>query len=182
MARSDEPRDDERPRLQSLAQSARQNQLRQIRGTLIAIGILTIIGFAINLFNVPNEMRQAQQKGLVIPNQPGGPNVETVLLAVAYTLYGLGVLLGILYLILGALVHLFPVPITVATLVIYILQTVVCVVAGLGLGSVVFIIVRILFIIALARAVRTAFVYQREQRLQNALAEDADDEDEEDER
>jgi hypothetical protein len=170
--------DDELPKLSSLAQAARSSQLKQIRGTLIAIGIFILIFNVIDAVTAPGQVREgiAKQGG----NAPGAPDVATFTLVFIYTVLGLYSLVGVLFIILGALVHRFPVPITLTAFIVYTLTSIVCIlflVASLQPAAIVGIIFRIVFIIALGRAVYTAFQYQREQKAQLAAAEgDLDEE------
>jgi cation transport ATPase len=177
--RDDRDEDEERPKLQSLAQAARTNHLKQIRGTLLAIGILTLIFNVIAIFAVPAQIRQELAKQGPLPNAPGMPEAQTILFVVAYMFIAAGIVVGLLFILFGALVHMFPVPITIASLVLYVLVTVVCFFTNLGVESIVWTVIRVMFIIALAKAVNTALTYQREQRAQLATAEgEIEDEDE----
>jgi hypothetical protein len=182
MPRRDEHFDDEeRPKLQSLAQAARGNQLKQVRGTLLAIGILLMIWNVIQLFMIPGEVRAglAKQGPLVVA--PGMPDAENIALVLSYSLVGANIVLAIVFIVLGALVQHYPVPITIISLGLFVLQSVLCFFFSLGPGSVGFVVFRVIFIIALVKAVRTAFAFQSEQR---AVAYDddawADEEDEAD--
>jgi hypothetical protein len=179
MPRPDRPDDDDdRPKLQSLAQAARKTQLNQVRGTLIAIGVLTLIANLAQFFFIPGRVREVLAQGGGAVNLPGGVPAETIWYVIEYTMTAGGIVLGLMFLLFGALVHSYPVPITVASLVIYILCSVICIVLTLGAGSIMYVIIRIFFIIALARAVRTAFAYQRETRRERAARETLEDVDE----
>jgi hypothetical protein len=165
--------DEARPRLQSLAQGARSTQLKQIRGTLLTIGIFTLIFNTVDLFAVPTQIRAGMARnGAAAANAPAA---ETIAFGVAYTIIGAGFTLGILFVIFGALVHSYPVPITIASLVMYTLTSIVCIglsLIAIGPGSVMIVVFRILFIVALAKSVKTAFAYQKERRLDQAARDD----------
>lgn len=182
MPRREEHSDDEpRPKLQSLAQAARTNQLKQIRGTLLAVGIIIIIWHVIDLVSLPGQVRAAMAKGAMpAANAPGAANPETLAYALGIGIDGGAIVVGLLFILFGVLVSYYPVPITIAALIVYTLMTIACLpimILGLGVQSVVVIVVRIMFIIALAKAVMTAFAYQREQREQLAAVEEWEDDD-----
>jgi hypothetical protein len=168
-----EYRDEGRPRLQSLAQGARATHLKQIRGTLLTIGIFTLIFNGIDASTVPMQIRNEMAKnGGAAANAPGA---ETIRFTAAYTVIGAGLFLGGLFVVFGALVHAYPVPITIASLVMYTLTSIVCVGLSLftvGPGSIVIVAFRIVFIVALARAVKTAFVYQKERQLEQTIRDE----------
>jgi uncharacterized protein YjeT (DUF2065 family) len=184
----DDRSDEKRPRLQSLAQAARSTQLKQVRGTLLAIGILTLIVHGAMLFTVPDQVRKAAQEnqaqqakqGMVV-NPADAAMTETIMHVVGYMIGSIPIAMGLLFILFGALVQYFPVPITIASLVLYSLVTLVCFITDLsggGVGSVFWVVLRIMFVIALVKAVGTAFAYQKERRRDLALAEsDLEDDD-----
>jgi hypothetical protein len=177
-------RDDveERPRLQSLAQAARSNKLKQVRGTLLAIGFFMVACNFIGLVSLPAQMRQAVVRPGGAPNAPGDLTVAHV---AAMVVNSSAVFIGVLFFVFGFLVNRYPLPITVASLVVYGLQSLAwllllvlsaridAAVTGRGLGM--SIIFRIAFFVALAKAVMTAYAYQHEQRADLAVAEGAFD-------
>jgi hypothetical protein len=168
-----EEEEEERPKLQSLAQAARTNHLKQIRGTLLTIGILTVILNLIDLISFAGHGRAG------FGNQAGAPNALGVAdYVIVFTFDGGAILVGLLFILFGVLVRHFPVPITIASLVVYVLMSIVCVpilIFALGVTSIFAIVFRIVFIIALARAVHTAIIYQREQRADLAAAADEEE-------
>lgn len=107
--------------LGSLAQSARGKEINQARWILIAIGFLTMAGNGFFLYNTPNEVRQvlAQQGNQLNPAQVEG--VRQSLTAFCYLIYGGLSLLGFLFIVFGLIVKAYPLPITIASLVLYIL-------------------------------------------------------------
>jgi hypothetical protein len=159
---------EERPKLQSLAQAARTNHLKQIRGTLFAIGILTIILNVIQALTLPGEIAK---QNLAIGNPPGGPNPNTIALVVGYVLIGTFIFLGLIFILFGALVRSFPVPITIAALVLFTIPALACAIPNLLGGAIWLTVMNVFCIVALAKAVRTAFAYQREQRAELAPVE-----------
>jgi hypothetical protein len=141
-----------RPKLGSLAQKARGKKLRQARGILFFIGGLTLIFQVIFLFVDLNE------------------NVEP-LLAIAF--HGLFILVGALFIVFGALIYRFPVPITITSLVVYILVTLIDVAlaaltdpARMTAG----IIWKFIFIAALISSIQSAVAYERERRAEEEYA------------
>jgi hypothetical protein len=165
--------DERRPRLHSLAQGARSTHLKQIRGTLLTIGIFTLIFNTIDVFTVPMQIRTELAKNGAAAAQ--APGAEAILYGVAFTVIGVGFFLGILFVVFGALVHSYPVPITIASLVLYSLTSLVCIgfsLIAVGPGSVAIVVFRIIFIVALAKAVKTAFIFQKERRLEQTVQDD----------
>ncbi len=104
--------------LGSLAQSARDKQLRQAQVTLIVIGILTMGLNGFLLYNLPNEIEQA-----IVQNNVGfdqQAQFRQNIRLYGYLIYGIPVLLGLVFIVLGLIVKKFPVPITIAGLVLYV--------------------------------------------------------------
>jgi hypothetical protein len=86
-----------------------------------------------------------------------------------YLFYGLPALLGLLFVVFGLIVKQFPVPITVTSLVLYVLATV-----AFGLLSPATllqgIVVKVIFIIGLFRAIKAARAYQDHARQTSGAA------------
>ena len=169
------------PRLGSLAQSARSKQLNTARGLLIFIGIATILFNIFQLLTVRNQVKKEMDEGghaLVLPRQQidavERQNIEDATIVVAYIFCGALIFLGLLFVIFGLIIKLFPVPVTVISLVLYLGAIAVFAVlnpASLGAG----IIIKILIVIALVKAIQSAVAYQKAQRsatLQATLAEE----------
>jgi hypothetical protein len=168
---------DQPARLGSLAQSARGKQLNQARWILIVIGVLTIGANGFMLYNTPNEVRQvvdakvrkAQQPGMAV-DPAEVKKVEQTLQFFCYLIYGGALALGVLFVVFGLIVKLYPVPVTVVSLTLYVLASL-----GLGLlnpqtlrpGAAIF---KILIVIALAKAIQAAIAYQREKAFDADLA------------
>jgi hypothetical protein len=144
---------DDAPKLGSLAQKARGNQLGQIRTLLIFIGVFTVIVnaiLAILCFNTVAD--ETTRIGLVV-------------------IHGLFAFVGFAYILLGAFVFLSPVGATISALVIYLLAWAAWVaLAVLGgdageIGNAVAggWIIRVVIIVVLAKAIGTATAYVREQ-------------------
>lgn len=128
-------------KLGSLTQSGREKKLNQARTILIVIGAITIIA---NIAVAAMLLKQA----------PG--NEGAILLATVPFIF-----LGILFVIFGFLVKKYPVPITITSLVLYIAAWLISALqdpAMLAQG----IIIKIIIIVALAGAVKTAIAYEKE--------------------
>jgi hypothetical protein len=147
--------------LGSLAQSARGNELKQAQGILIVIGVLTIAVNAFFLYNLPKEIQQATQQNQVAPADVEQFRQQVTILG--YLIYGLPLLLGALFVVFGLIVKQYPLPITITSLVLYVLSIVVFGVLNpttLAQG----LIVKIFFILGLCRAIRAAGAYQAHRR------------------
>ncbi|HTU21786.1 MAG TPA: hypothetical protein VMG10_27355 [Gemmataceae bacterium] len=160
------------PKLGSLAQKARGKKLKEARGILFVIGGLTILFNGIFLFMVPHFVGDALNQEI---SKQGGVNrvdpvlveqARTEMLALNYTITGLFFGMGILFVVFGALVYRFPLAMTITSLVLYLLATLAMVLvnpAALASGA----IVRIIFIVALAKSIRSAYAYEKELRAEN---------------
>ena len=138
--------------LGSLAQSARGKELNTARRILIIVGVLysAINGFLI--YNVPNELEQALRLQQIDPAMADAAKFG------AYIIYAGFMLVSLSFLLLGLLIKRHPVPITITGLVLYLLYNV----AQIALnpeslkGAP---ILKILVIVALARAIKAAYAY-----------------------
>ncbi len=143
--------------LGSLAQAARGKELEQAQRILIVIGVLTMALNGFLLFNLPNEIQQAIQQNQIAP-----ADVAPFRQAATFSgslLYGLPALLGLLFVVFGLIIKQFPVPITVMSLVLYLLATAAfgfLEPATLAQG----IIVNIIIVVALFRAITAARHFQ----------------------
>ena len=148
------PREDEDgDKLGSLSQAVRSKKLNEIRNTLLAIGILTIL--VNGVFFVIN--REVIQKA--------PPTTQLVV----FLLYGVGIGLGILFVAFGLIVKRFPVPVTIISLALY-------VGAMLGFGAIEpstlgqGIVFRLFVIFFLAKGIMTALAYEKERGRETRLA------------
>jgi len=151
-----------RERLGSLAQSARGKHLKQVRGILLAIGILTmvvnIVQFALaeTLVQSAIDAEIRKRGGGVVDPVKKEQIIQAVRVAAAVL-----IAVGALYIVFALIVHQYPVPVTVIALVIYVGAAIVFAVLDpetLAQG----LIIKIIIIVALVKAVQTAIVYQRE--------------------
>ncbi len=143
--------------LGSLAQAARGKQLKQAQRILIVIGVLTMAVNGFLLFKLPSEIQQAIQQNQVAPADVA--QFRQAATFSGYLLYGLPALLGLLFVVFGLIINRFPVPITVTSLVLYVLATAAfgfLEPATLAQGFV----VKIIIIFALVRAIMAARAFQ----------------------
>lgn len=163
------------PKLGSLAQAARGNQLRNARNILLFIGIITLLFTAVQLALVRGEVKREIDQEITKQAAVGKKvdpaaraQFEEQLVMVQLVLVGLiGGGEGIAFVILGVLVKRFPVPATIIGLVLYILDTVVGVLLNPAAAGA--LIIRVIFIVALSKAIQAAFAYEREKREQLAV-------------
>jgi hypothetical protein len=154
--------------LGSLAQSARGKEISQAKGILIVIGILTMAANGFLLFNLDNEIQQAIQKGQVDPAQLEAFKLGATMMG--YLIYGGTALLGLLFFIFGLMVRKYPVPITITSLVLYILSTLLFALLNPMSIASVFFFVKIIIVVALFRAIKAAYAFEGEKKA--ALAGD----------
>jgi len=150
--------------LGSLAQAARGNQLKAAQRILIVIGVLTMALNGFGLYNLSKEIQQAIQQ-----NQVGPADVEQfrqVARISGYLVYGLAAFLGLLFVVFGLIIKQFPVPITITSLVLYMLAT-----AAFGLLDPTTllrgIVMKIIIIVALFQAIKAARAFQAHARESN---------------
>jgi hypothetical protein len=162
----DEPRS---PGLGSLAQSAREKKLKQVRVLLIVVGALTIGVNIFGLISFHSEVDKARAQGQMIDQQKLESLVRTVDISGA-----IAIGLGVLFVIFGIIIYQFPVPITIISLVLFVGASIIFRLwgmsiakdAGLEPGQFVMrgLIFDVFITIALASAIKTAVAYQKEQQ------------------
>jgi uncharacterized membrane protein len=148
--------------LGSLAQSARGKEISHARNALLLIGFLTMGVNAFLLYNLPNEIEQA------IRQAPGAnpadiEEFKKTTTMFGYLIYGGTVGLGLLFVIFGLIVNKYPLPITIISLVLYILANVFFMVlnpASITGG----IVIKAIIVLALFRAIKAARAYNAETR------------------
>ncbi len=145
--------------LGSLAQSARGKEIHQARAILIFIGVLTLLGNGFFLYNTPREVEQVIRAEQIDPAEVA--EVRHDVTVFCYMVYGGLALLGILFLVFALVIKSYPVPITITSLVLYLLANV-----GIGflnpeaIASGIFL--KIIFVIGLFRAIKAARAYERD--------------------
>lgn len=113
--------------LGSLAQAARGTHLKSARGILIAVGILTLVVniglgiFAKNLVDseIKTELQGAAAQGMEI-DQAALEEFRSSAIRSVWVAAGLWSLTGVVFIGLGIIVYKYPIPATVAGLVLYI--------------------------------------------------------------
>lgn len=155
----------EEPNLGNLAQAARGNQLSVARYTMIIIGLLTAVANGFFFVNakqsVDEEIAKLKQQGMQIDMS----QVDNVV-KLQQLINGGAALLGVVFITLGALVYKFPVPCTVAGLVLYILSTLAF--AALEPTTLVRgIVIKIIIVFGLFKSVKSAMAYQAEMKAQS---------------
>lgn len=151
--------DDSEAGLSSLAQAARSKHLSSAKATLIIIGVLTLLLNIGGIFMVRSELETEMRKqGINMANPPA--EVQAIIIA-SYALVGLFAALGVVFIVLGLLVRSYPVFCTVTGLVLYIVSWLV---SGLldPKNFVAGIIIKIIIVVALAKAVQAALAYQKD--------------------
>jgi hypothetical protein len=157
------------PKLGSLAQKARGKKLKEARGILLFIGILTILVNGAVLYFAPSLVEGTIKNE--VARQGGPARVDPVsvqqardrMLMIEYAITGSFFAMGVLFVIFGVLVYRFPLAMTITSLVLYLLATVAMAAlnpVGLATGS----FIRIIIIVALAKSIHSAYVYERERR------------------
>jgi hypothetical protein len=167
--------------LGSLAQSARTQQLKGARTILFIVGALTV---AVNLFLVINaesmvqkeidkEIEKVRRQGMEI-DQSAVREVRESSVASLRLLNGIAVALGVVFIVFGFLVYQYPVPITITSLILYIGAMAVYGFLDpttLAQG----IIMKVIVIGALAKAIKAALAYQKEEESKSATSGFASD-------
>lgn len=158
--------------LGSLAQSSRQKRLNQTRIILIIIGTLTLLVNGAMFVNSENEVKNAvqdeikkvqQQPGMIV-NQAGVAEFHDRVLTIVRIIYGSLMALGILYIIFGLIIHTYPVPISILSLVLYIgVNAILGYLDPMNIAS--GILFKIIIVAALIKTIQAAISYQSEQNL-----------------
>jgi len=159
-----------RKKLGSLAQAARSKHLKQVRGILLVIGILTLAFNAILFFTAEDAVDAAIKQEI---NNRGGnvqvdPQVKQAAVRLTQIFAGGFFALGVLYIVFALIVHQYPVPITVTALVIYVGGSIITLIVNLAQSNanastlLVGLPVRILIIVGLAKGIQAAIAYQSE--------------------
>lgn len=159
--------------LGSHAQSARGKQLSQARGTLIAIGILTIVVNAIFFYLRPGQIDEEIQKEIraqgpgAVVNKAKVDEFKDTALRTIRIVDSVGVGLGIVFVALGAFVYQAPVLTTVLGLVLYVGAALIFGLMNpqsIAQG----VVIKVLIIVGLAKAVQSALAYQKEASRESA--------------
>ena len=160
----------------SLAQAVRSKELKQARNILIIIGILTVLANGFFTFQakaevdkeIDKQVAEARAKGLQVDQQKVQLVRESAL-RITYLVQGGGVVLGVVFIVLGLMVKSYPVPATILGLVLYLA------------GSAIFayidpmtlaqgIIFKVIVVVSLFASVKSALGYQRSLAAKPAVA------------
>jgi hypothetical protein len=162
-------RDESDEELGSLTQSARRTSLKQARIILIVIGSLTVLMNLVYFFRIEQDAKEV----ISAEKQKAGPGVqfdearlkeaEQTIVRIARLIHGGAILLGVIFIGLGIAVYKAPVACTSAGLVLY-LAGIAIFAAIEPLSLVQGILFKIIFTIALVKAVQAALAYEREVR------------------
>jgi hypothetical protein len=152
--------------LGSLAQTARSKQLKQARGILIAIGVLTILvnGFQLAFARSMAEeavQEEVKKQGVANPDPASVKALEDQMVTAVYVVGSAVILVGVVFVVFGLILHKFPVPIAVTSLVIYLACAAIFGLldpTSLARGW----ILKIIVIVGLVRTVQAAVAYSRE--------------------
>ena len=153
--------------LGGLAQSARSKEIKGARTTLMVIGVLTLLVQAVLFAGSRKEVDQEIEKQ--IRSLPAGQVADPVMveefrseiLGAVRLIYGGGVVLGILFIVLGFLAPTYPVPATAGGLVLYIGSTAVFGYldpSSLARG----LIIKVIIVTGLFKAMQAAIAHQKE--------------------
>jgi hypothetical protein len=150
---------DNLPKLGSLAQTARNKHLKQARTTLLIVGILMGIAQVVMYFMEIGEVQKA------------GPQVNQEAAQLFLLLFhGCAIAVALAFIVAAFFVERYPVPITVSALVLFLLVQAIFALAD-PMNLVRGIILKIIVIVALAKALQAGIAAQREQREVEAAAE-----------
>lgn len=156
------------PGLGSLAQKVRLKQLDRARNILLFVGILTLIVNAAWMFMVPGSVEKELDMELAKNNMTRSmadpawlEENEKMAVGIGLLIAGGAAALGVLFIIFGLIVKKFPVPVTITSLVLYILATILFGVLDPSTLAAGFIL-KIIFVVALAKAIQAALAYEKE--------------------
>jgi len=142
--------------LKSLGQEVRKTSLNKARWIMIVLGVIQI-GIAIFLyFNTQGQIRDAERKGMIIDHD--------VVRLLWFIIAGAGAI-GSAFIGMGIFIYSYPVPFTIAGLVIYAGDQLLGVVLGGPEMITKGIVFKILIIAGLWQAIQAAQAYERERRM-----------------
>lgn len=163
----DDENDDDRPlgKMGKLSQDARLKELRTASWIMLIVGLLTIGVNLVMYFVAADEIAKAQ-----VPLMQKEAAQRILALA---TVGFVG--LGVVFVVFSLIVKSFPVPITVAALVLYLAgQAITAAIAGpetLAQGA----IIKVVIIVCLAKAIQAAVAYSQEEARSARRRDDRDD-------
>ena len=112
---------------------------------------------------VQREIAKVQQPGMMV-NQAAVAEFHSRVLTMVRIIYGSLIGLGVVYIIFGLIIHTYPVPISITSLVLYIgVNAILAYLEPLTIVS--GIIFKIIIVVALIKTIQAAISYQSEQNL-----------------
>ncbi len=165
--------------LGSLTQCARKNQLKSARGILLGVGILTVIANLVFMALAESQVKEAldkevqkvQQQGKIVDRHKLA-EIQEHAIALTRLINGGAAALGVVFIVLGLIVNKYPVPITIAGLVLYVGAT--AVFAMINWETLVQgVIFKIIIIAALVKSLQSAIAYESERATEPATNPDA---------
>jgi hypothetical protein len=147
--------------LGSLSQSARLSSLNTARIILFVIGIVLLVFIGIDLANFQAQVDEARGKHLQINER---------LVQLGYLIDGGFLAVGAIFIVLGMTVKKHPVPITITGLVLYLATYAVMgyIVPETLYGGIIW---KILALVGLVKAIKSAQAYEQERRVQAIKSE-----------
>lgn len=156
------------PKLGSLSQAAREKQLNVARGILLLIGFLTVGANVFSYATIEKQVEDEINKQVgdlrargMVPNPGEVEKFRRTVVPIARMIAAAMIAVGGLFIVFGAIVKKFPVPITIISLVIYVGAAAVFAFldpATLAAG----LIIKIIIVVALAKSIQSAIAYERE--------------------
>ncbi len=168
--------------VQRAREQKHMNQIKQCRGLLVFVGVLTIALNGWQFYNSPVEAQQAVQAELAKVNlQPGQfvipekrLELEKFVLFFCRVVYGSLLAVGVAEILLAMIVTKYPVPATITAMTLYVLANVVILFLNpqaIASGA----IFKIIILVSLGKAIQAAFAYQREVRNRDYQSESSGD-------
>ena len=173
---SDEP--SRGPKLGSLAQAARGKQLKMLRVLLFIVGGIQIVASVVTLATLKEQVHKLVQdeirkQGVFIVNPAAVKQAEEQLMR-ENTIVHIGlIILSCVYILFGFIVYLFPLPIAIVSLVLFVGTNITFMIwnpENIYRG----IVLKILFLAALIKGIQAAIAHQREQAASRRWRDDED--------
>jgi len=161
--------------LGSLAQAARSKQLNSARTILLVVGVLTVLvnGFFVVMAETmvnkqfETELADLRRQGVVV-DEDKVEELREESIQSTRLINGVGLALGVVFILLGMNVKKYPVPMTITGLVLYLGSAAVFGLMDpttLAKG----IIIKIFIIVGLFKAVQSAIAYEKEANLETPV-------------
>ncbi len=162
--------------LGSLAQAARSKQLNSARTILLFVGILTVLVNGMFVFMAESmvskqfnlELADLHRQGMEIDNEKF-EELRADAIQSTKLINGVGLAIGIAFIVLGLNVKKYPVPMTITGLVLYLGSAAVFGMIDPSTLAGGFII-KILIIVGLFKAVQSAIAYEREAKNESPMS------------